>query len=244
MADWLVDCGNTRIKHAFWDGQYLTAPVAIPHHGTLPPKLLTDRVVCAGQVALASVGPESLTAQLITQLQQQGLTVRRVYAQASACGVRNAYPEPTRLGVDRWLALLAARQHYPRASVLVIGAGTALTADLLDAQGQHQGGLLAPGLRLLADSLPQALSHLPPAAPLAPPLALAQTTAAALAQGALACAIGLVERLHVQYGPDQILLHGGDAAMLQAALNLPCQVRPELVLQGLACWLEEMRCVV
>ena len=124
----------------------------------------------------------------------------------------------------------------------MIGAGTALTADLLDAQGQHQGGLLAPGLRLLQQCLPQAITTLPPAAPPTSPLALAQATAPALTQGAWACAAGLVERLQAQYAPDIVLLHGGDARLLQTVLRIPCQVMPELVLQGLACWLEETRC--
>ena len=60
----------------------------------------------------------------------------------------NAYPQPQSLGVDRWLALIAARQLAP-GWACVIDAGTALTIDALDAAGLHLGGLIIPGSRMI-----------------------------------------------------------------------------------------------
>src|SRR3546814_5490867 len=60
-------------------------------------------------------------------------------------GLRNAYREPERLGVDRWLAMIAA-WHTHRGAACIANAGTALTVDVIDAQGQHLGGIIAAGL--------------------------------------------------------------------------------------------------
>lgn len=67
-------------------------------------------------------------------------------------GVTAAYSDVATLGVDRWLALLAAHQQT-KASCLVIDAGSAITVDLIDVDGIHCGGMIAPGMRTLSNSL-------------------------------------------------------------------------------------------
>ena len=76
------------------------------------------------------------------------------YAQVSkACfNVTNAYDKVSQMGVDRWLALLAAHNKYQRAC-LVIDAGTALTVDLLLDSGDHLGGYIAPGEHVMRNAL-------------------------------------------------------------------------------------------
>ena len=70
----------------------------------------------------------------------------------SCGGVTNQYANVSRLGIDRWLAMLAA---YRRAggACMIIDSGTALTIDVVDAQGLHLGGYIIPGLRLMHSSL-------------------------------------------------------------------------------------------
>ena len=68
----------------------------------------------------------------------------------------SAYQKPTQLGIDRWLALLAATHLYPNKNVLIIDAGTATTVDLVSGNGQHQGGWILAGIRALFNSI---LSH-------------------------------------------------------------------------------------
>ena len=71
---------------------------------------------------------------------------------AECAGVRNGYVEPVRLGVDRWLMLLAAYREFQE-PVLVVSAGSALTIDVVDRAGGHCGGYIIPGPRLMAESL-------------------------------------------------------------------------------------------
>ena len=70
----------------------------------------------------------------------------------SACGVTNAYHAPGDLGADRWVAMIAAH-HRVAGAVCVIDCGTAVTVDLVAASGEHRGGLILPGVRLLGQTL-------------------------------------------------------------------------------------------
>jgi type III pantothenate kinase len=74
-------------------------------------------------------------------------------SEAAAGGVRNAYREPWRFGVDRWVGLIGARHEHPGQDLCLVGLGTAMTIDLLDSGGRHFGGSLVPGPRLMIESL-------------------------------------------------------------------------------------------
>jgi type III pantothenate kinase len=72
---------------------------------------------------------------------------------ATAAGVGNAYPEPWRLGVDRWVQLIGAHHEHPGKDLCLVSLGTAMTIDLLTAGGRHLGGSIVPGPRLMIESL-------------------------------------------------------------------------------------------
>src|SRR5687768_14091782 len=67
-------------------------------------------------------------------------------------GVTNGYIDAGKLGVDRWLAMLAA-YHQQHDACCVVDCGTTITVDLVNADGRHEGGYIVPGLHLLRDSL-------------------------------------------------------------------------------------------
>ncbi len=63
-----------------------------------------------------------------------------------------AYKEPLDLGSDRFLAMLGALKHFPDRNILIIDLGSALTIDVVNESGEHQGGLIMPGLQALRGS--------------------------------------------------------------------------------------------
>ena len=63
-----------------------------------------------------------------------------------------AYKEPLDLGSDRFLAMLGALKHFPDRSLLIIDVGSALTIDVVSDNGEHQGGLIMPGLEAIRGS--------------------------------------------------------------------------------------------
>lgn len=158
----LLDAGNTRLKwrlvmsggcahigvHA-WDGAIaaLLAAIDVQHE-----KLQ--------RVMLASVRSDLDNQLLIAALARvYDGEVALAKSEAVRLGVSNGYLEPERLGVDRWLALIAAYQQEARAQV-VVSLGTAVTVDLLDAQGQHLGGYIAPSLGVFAGALNNATARI------------------------------------------------------------------------------------
>ncbi len=63
-----------------------------------------------------------------------------------------SYEDHSKLGSDRFAAMLGAIKHFPDKPILVIDIGSAITFDVLDKNGMHQGGLIMPGIRSLRES--------------------------------------------------------------------------------------------
>ncbi|MBW3551827.1 MAG: type III pantothenate kinase [Proteobacteria bacterium] len=156
---------------------------------------------------------------------------------ADCAGVRIAYAHPDRLGVDRFLALLAAHARGNGPSLLC-GVGTALTLDLLDRDGCHLGGRIAPSPTLMREALHARAAQLPIAG--GEYCEFATDTEDALASGCQGAALGLIEhsiaaaRRRLGTAPS-LLLHGGGGEPLMP--HLPAaRWAPGLVLEGLAVW--------
>lgn len=236
-TDWLFDLGNTRLKCAPWGDGRCGDVVALAHGEAGFAERLDALLPPSGGVAhLASVAPQALTVDLLESLAARFARIDIARTQARCAGVRIAYADPSKLGVDRFLALLAA--HERGGAALVVGVGTALTLDLLDAAGQHQGGRIAPSPALMREALHARAAALPCEGGVR--MDFASDTADALASGCEGAAIALVddaiaaarERLGIA---PALLLHGGGAPALQVALPDSIAL-PSLVLQGLACW--------
>jgi type III pantothenate kinase len=236
-ADWLFDLGNTRLKCApLVDGR-CGEVVAIAHGEAGFAERLDALLPRSGGVAhVASVAAEEPTVDLLESLASRFTRIDIARTQAACAGVRIAYADPSKLGVDRFLALLAAHERGDAA--LVVGVGTALTIDLIDAGGQHHGGRIAPSPSLMRESLHARASVLPLEGGIRIPFAA--DTVDALASGCEGAALALIadsfaaarERLGIA---PALLLHGGGASALRAALSgsIPA---PSLVVEGLACW--------
>lgn len=163
------------------------------------------------------------------------------------CGaVTCAYPEPQRLGVDRWLAVLAAHARDP-APALVVDCGSAVTLDLLGAQGVHLGGYIVPGLALMRRALYQDTDAVKVAQEFASGMSLAPgcDTAAAVNRGLPLMVLGAVERalaelkqLVAPTAVPNIWLTGGDAELFGTLEPLATELRhcmvEDLVMEGLA----------
>ena len=239
MSRWLFDLGNSRLKCApLHDDGSIGAIQAFGHDETRFAEVLLAAVPAQGGSAyLASVASPALTATVVEALASRFQCISLARTCPRLAGVRIAYVEPARLGVDRFLALLAAHARGP-GPCLIAGVGTALTVDLLDRNGLHRGGRIAPSPRIMREALHQAARHLP--AQGGDYREFAVDTADALASGCEGAAVGLVERSLRQAEQDLgetpiLLLHGGGADALAA--HLPQAVHaPSLVLEGLALW--------
>lgn len=236
MGDWLFDLGNTRLKLAPLAAAGAGPVSAFSHDGAaFDPAWLSALPADIDVAWLASVGPAALRASLLKVLVPRAARVVEVQVAREMAGVRIGYPEPARLGVDRALALVGARARAP-GWALVVGVGTALTVDLLDASGSHHGGAIAPSPTLMRESLHARAPQLPAEGGEA--TAFATDTLDALAAGCIGAALGLVERSCRQASAlagarPVVLLHGGGAPALLAGFEGAVHA-PSLVMEGLA----------
>ncbi len=252
----LIDAGNSRLKWANLRGGRLgSLHSAAWDHAGLP--------ALAARIATHAGHPDSVLVGCVA-----GVAVRRALrgalrtahlpapqfavSQRQQGGVRNAYRWPEQLGVDRWLALLAARAMYPSESVCIVSVGTALTVDLLENRGRHLGGLIVPGPALMVEALLNSTADIRRRAARgarsargpSPRVFFARDTRSAIGAGSLHAAVALTEyamsrALEAVGHPPRLLLTGGGARELQRQLGgreLGIHARriDNLVLRGLA----------
>lgn len=239
MSTWLFDLGNTRLKCAPLHPDGSRGEVlAISHRDTGLAAALAQVLPARIDVAyVASVVDAPLRVALIEALGEHCERITLARTQARFGPLRIAYAQPHSLGVDRFLAMLAAHAHA-KGAALVCGVGTALTIDLVRQDGGHVGGRIAPSPTTMRDALHDRAPHLP--AQGGTYREFAASTGDALAAGCLGAALGLIERsLDVaarELGDAPALyLHGGGAEALLAGLSGAVHV-PGLVLDGLAMW--------
>lgn len=237
----LIDMGNTRLKWGITTGgQIITGRsllnTRINRHELIelwkdirPPRRLAVSCVSANRL-LELV--QSVAFELWLDVD-----IILVKPQAQAFGVINTYQQPEKLGVDRWLSLVAVCQQY-QAPACIVDCGTAITVDLIDADGRHQGGLISPGLTLMKQSLGQGTEALS-VSKASYVFGLANFTEAAIYSGTLTAAIGLIEHVLAKHPENtQLILTGGDAELVAGQLDVASIVDPDLVLRGLLCVLE------
>ncbi len=238
----LLDLGNSRFKWR-WVGR---GGAAGPSHrrpyggaGSVAELIAALRASGEGrELCVASVRDAEFEAALREHWTAVCDRAPRFLRVPEAGPLRLAYRDPSRFGVDRYLALLGARSQF-RAPLIVVDAGTVVTFDALDVHGDHLGGCLFPGLRLLRESLQRGAAGLAGqgAAPVGD--VLADSTAGGLAGGVqvgLAGALrAIVAEMRQRMGEaaPTVVVTGGDADVVAAALGGQCVVEPDLVFLGM-----------
>ena len=232
----LIDVGNTAIKWRLANVEgLLEVGGSAPDVSSLCQAIEAERWGIAG---LASVASDSADAELIAALTASGArAVHRATAQSSCLGLVSSYAEPERMGVDRWLAMLAAHAHNEGA-LCVIDAGTAVTVDLVSAEGAHEGGYILPGADLMRRALSSETDRIEVGALEAPAIVPGNNTQACVTAGSWRAVMGAVESTMAASPGHRPLLTGGAASTLRD-LGLVATVSPDLVMEGLRLWLSQ-----
>ncbi len=239
----LFDIGNTRIKWATLK-EGAVAPQSAEVHRDWDAS--TARAALSGLPRPGRVLISNVSGQRIGDLLRDDIRDRWqlepefVVSTTSACGVRNAYPVPANLGVDRWLGIIAAHAQQKRLTC-VVGVGTAMTIDGVDATGRHLGGVIVPGPDLMVGSLLRNTSEIARRAAQGTrgDALFADNTQGAIHQGAAHALAALIERamrtMRDEAGADPALvLTGGAAPIIERLIDVSFESVPDLVLQGLA----------
>ena len=245
----LLDVGNTRARWAFTGGSGFTGQGSFVHRGR-EFDALADQAWAGREapdaLAVANVAGRSVQ-DAITHWAREHWNLLPVFIRvaAGAAGVTNAYAIPEQLGVDRWAAMVAA-WHEQKSAVLVIDCGSAITVDVVDTGGRHQGGLIAPGISMMRDSLPRDTANIDIlfSNQARGVNLLSDGTEAAIRNGTIYMASAMIDRVaaDVMERFDEgmrVVLTGGDAPVIQPLLGCRAIHDPDLVLKGIAILAEE-----
>ena len=187
----VIDVGNTRLKWAWLTSTGLSDQQAVVHRDAKP-GIWTTALFESGQrpsrVLVSNVAGPAM-AKTLTRLTKKmfRVNVEFVTATPEFHGLTNGYLDPTLLGADRWLALIGAWTKA-RSALCVVDAGTAVKVDSVDANGQHLGGLIVPGIHMMREALMSKTSDIAKAVEHSTPsLAgiLANNTIGAVSRGAV-----------------------------------------------------------
>lgn len=240
----LIDIGNTRIKWATLQRQRLSQQQAAPYANWTATQIrqqILKPIPKPTRVLVSNVGGSDIAA-LLSDTISIACDIQPEFVQASSQshGVRNGYSTPTKLGIDRWLALIAAH-NLERRAACIVSVGTALTLDAIDATGQHLGGFIVPGPDLMIASLLKNTSDIANRS-IDGEIGVdifANNTHAAIHQGATHSLAAVVERacaeLHARIDTiPALIITGGASERVATQLHTPFKQIPDLVLRGLA----------
>lgn len=234
----LVDAGNTRLKWRLERG------VELVDRGTLVyadvHNWLEDWVVAGepGSIWVGSVADASVDRNITVWANANGFeSPAFVQVERERLGLRVGYRDTSRLGVDRYLAMLGARAKN-RGAFCVCDVGTALTLDAVDARGMHRGGLIAPGPVTMVKSILTGTARIRDASDDIDGGPFARDTGDAVAGGARYACAALVDRFVEEaataFGGDvTLIIAGGDRGRVTPHLRTLYKEAPDIVFDGL-----------
>ena len=240
-----IDIGNTRLKWALYDAP--TPGCAPQAHGAVFLENIDGLaegdwrgLPAPTRLLGCNVAGDAVRRRVEEQLELWDVTPRWVVPGAQDGGVTNGYDHPTRLGADRWTALIGAHWHGSRhrlnRPVLVVMIGTAVTVDALDAQGRFLGGLILPGHGIMLRALESGTAGL--RVPTGEVRRFPTNTSDALTSGGNYAITGAIERQHRHLRehtglPPLTLITGGAGWKVAPYLEIEHELVEPLIFDGL-----------
>ncbi len=231
----LIDAGNTRVKWALAApgaglGEWSSTGAAL--HAELDAAAAAWHGQGVTSALVSNVAGAALREHLAALLGP--IATEWFASSATRAGLVNGYREPQQLGCDRFAAAIGARALAPDQPLVVATCGTATTVDAVCGDGRFAGGMILPGLALMAGALARNTAQLPQVAPGAAPSPLfADNTNDAIVSGCLSAQAGAIERAVSAHGDALCILSGGAAPYIAPALKLRYRMVDNIVLVGL-----------
>jgi type III pantothenate kinase len=227
----LIDIGNTQIKYVLVNDVSDLPNVGYCQHSAD----LTSHICLVNQVVVSSVGHLTLVVELELLCERFNKPCKIINTEAATLGIQCAYGKFQTLGVDRWLAILAARE-ITQLPVAVIDLGTANTCDIL-VNNRHIGGWIAPGFSIMRESLVSNTQQVFADSNMPDILDIGNTTEDCVSYGCLASQTGFVmmaeQYLYKKHEDYFVLVTGGGQHLLNLESNKKILFFSNLVLRGM-----------
>ena len=240
-----IDIGNTRLKWALFSqtcpgGEPLAQGAVFLEHIDALAEGDWAGLATPAMLLGCNVAGDAVRRRVEEQLELWDLAPRWVVPSSEAGGVRNGYDHPTRLGADRWVALIGARAlarlrgwHGP---VLVVMVGTAVTIDALDTEDRFLGGCILPGHGIMLRALENGTASL--RVPTGEVVDFPTNTSDALTSGGTYAIAGAVERMiqHVRVhcgAEPSCVMTGGAGWKMAPSMSVQFELVDSLIFDGL-----------
>jgi type III pantothenate kinase len=246
MAFLAIDIGNTRLKWALYEAPRPGA--AVQAHGVEFLENI-DRLADTAWVGLAAPGrmlgcavaTDAVKRRVEEQMEDLwDIPAHWVVPSAAEAGVTNSYDHPSRLGSDRWVAMIGARhrllQSGPERPCLVVMVGTAVTVEALDPGGRFLGGIILPGHGIMLRALESGTAGLH--VPTGEVRDFPTNTSDALTSGGTYAIAGAIERmaqhLRRRCGAEPVCyITGGAGWKMAPYITIPFDLVDSLIFDGL-----------
>ncbi|QGW84497.1 type III pantothenate kinase [Variovorax paradoxus] len=241
-----IDIGNTRLKWALYDGAHPGAKLQahgaefLDHIERLAEGPWAD-LPAPGAMLGCVVAGDAVRRRAEEQIEERfECAPRWVVASAAEAGIVNGYDHPTRLGADRWVAMIGARHRMlgtgPARPMVVVMIGTAVTVEAIDASGKFLGGLILPGHGIMLRALESGTAGLH--VPTGEVREFPTNTSDALTSGGTYAIAGAVERMvqHVRShcgAEPACYMTGGAGWKMAPVMNGDFELVESLIMDGL-----------
>ena len=235
----LIDSGNSFIKWALATEQSLVIERRCLSSAAPGLHEIWKNYDVPNRVIVANVAGEKVASEIrmaVSALWK--LDAEYIVSKQSCCGLTNSYHKPEQLGVDRWMAMVAAYR-MAQDPVIVVDCGTAVTIDLVNEKGVFLGGAIMPGLNVAIKSLRESTNTIDEVSSIDRiVISAAQSTEEGVAAGVLYGLAGGVERVVSEQSSiidkaPKVFITGGDAKVLMPYLTILATLQTNLVMQGL-----------
>ncbi|MBA4262501.1 MAG: type III pantothenate kinase [Comamonadaceae bacterium] len=240
-----LDVGNTRLKWALYDAPRVGAGLLAQGaqflenidkladgdwHGLPSPSSVVGCIVAG----------DAVKRRVEEQLDIWDVSPQWVVSSSGEAGLSNGYDHPARLGSDRWVAMIGARQRLlaqgPARPCVVVMVGTAVTVEAIDSEGRFLGGIILPGHGIMLRALESGTAGLH--VPTGEVRDFPTNTSDALTSGGTFAIAGAVQRMvenlqrHCGVAPA-VFMTGGAGWKMAPSMSTPCELVDSLIFDGL-----------
>ncbi|MBZ0332579.1 type III pantothenate kinase [Marinobacter sp. JH2] len=230
-----IDSGNTRLKWRLMRGVECIVGGAADLTAVEPFPALRRHAGVITRVCVSTVGSETSRNSLEAEIGKvTSAPITFYWSEAQRDGLRSSYLDVSKMGADRWHAMVATWSHF-RAGCAIVDAGSAVTVDYIDGGGCHIGGFILPGLKMMRRSLKLDAARIGFEADEQLNTRPGNTTGECANHGLAWLTQGIVHQVHrdvEEYGIQHVVVTGGDSKRFME-LGLQADYWPELVLDGL-----------
>ena len=231
-----LDIGNTSAKWRLVNGNKIVSRGDYWPDDADSQQRLLNCCESLDHIWISSVTAAASELSLVRLLENQwGIAPWFARSESRTGSLVNSYEEPSRMGVDRWLAMLAGRARN-KSRFCVIDGGSALTIDIVSANGRHEGGYIIPGAALMERALLLDTDQVRFDEEVGYGLSPGTSTAHAVRHGIALAQAGAIA-LALEQAADEpmaILFCGGAGQSLMELVDRGGEVVQDLVFEGLA----------